>query len=318
VIKYPLLIITYARPEGLSRIIDSAIKSGVTVFYVAIDGPRNIEIATSQKFMHSLLEKYAFDSKIKIHIWQRDENLGAACSVLTAIDWFLGKEPAGIILEDDLVPSSDFFDFSSAALDKYADSTEVWSIAGSRILGSNASTGNSDWSTYPMIWGWATWESKWKIMYPLLVGKTKMPFYSLFSPTFNFWAVGARRAKQGIIDAWDIPLANVQHLSKKFSLIPPTNLVTNIGFDKNATHTTNDSFPLNHPIESLPAGYLLPQKVSKQSAKFYDQQLMKRVYFLRKRHSFLRIWAFLSDSFRYRNQNYVSLNEKLMKVNVPR
>ncbi len=315
--KYPVLIVTYARPEGLRRIIEVALKAGVTQFYVAIDGPRNKEIEASQQVMHEYLDCYTRNVDLEINTWQRDENLGAASSVLTAINWFLGNEQAGIILEDDLVPSLDFFEFASLALDKYRDNTEVWSIAGSRILESNAASGVSDWSTYPMIWGWATWDTKWKTMYPLLVGKTRLPFHSLFTPTANFWAVGAKRAKRGMIDAWDIPLANVQRLSKKYSLIPPTNLVTNIGFDKNATHTRSESFPLNHPVEPLPLNYELPRNISEKSAKLYDKELMRRVYFLRKRHSLLRIWAFLTDSFRFRNQKTISLNDKLSRVRFP-
>ena len=50
--KYPVLIVTYARPEGLRRIIEAAQEAGVTRFYVAIDGPRNKEIEASQQVMH--------------------------------------------------------------------------------------------------------------------------------------------------------------------------------------------------------------------------------------------------------------------------
>ena len=315
---YPVLIITYARPEGLERILKSAIDAGVTVFYVAIDGPRNKEIAECQLDMSKLLQKFASDFSIDLNIWQREENLGAACSVLSAINWFFETEAAGMILEDDLVPSLDVFSFSSKALDMYAGNYEVWSIAGSRILGSNATTGHSDWSSYPMIWGWATWASKWKVMYPLLTAKPRFSIPSSFSPTVNFWYVGARRSLRGLIDAWDIPLANTQRFSKKYSLIPPTNLVTNIGFDKNATHTRDAAFPLNHPIELLPSDYILPTNVDQKSANLYDKELMSRVYFLRRRHALLRFWAFLTDSFRNRSENLVSLDERLSRVKYPK
>ena len=315
---YPVLIVTYARPEGLERILKSAIEAGITVFYVAIDGPRNKEIADFQSEMSKLLQKFAIDFSLDLNIWQREENLGAACSVLTAINWFFQSETAGIILEDDLVPSLDFFSFSSRALDKYENHSEVWSIAGSRILGSNENTGLSDWSSYPMIWGWATWASKWKVMYPLLTTKPRFSILTSLSPTANFWSVGAHRSLRGLIDAWDIPLANAQRISKKYSLIPPTNLISNIGFDKNATHTRDATFPLNHPIELLPSHYVLPINVDDKSAKRYDNELMNRVYLLRRRHALLRFWAFLTDSFRSRSKNLISLDQRLSRVEYPK
>jgi hypothetical protein len=312
---FPVLIISYARPEGLERIINSALLAGITNFYIAIDGPKNFEIAQSQVLMEEFLLKISSDKKLNLKIWKRDKNLGAACSVLTAINWFFASEEAGIILEDDLVPSLDFFGYSSVALDKYRDHEGVWSIAGTRLL--DSSSGKSDWSVYPMIWGWATWASKWKTMYPMLTSKPSSNWYQFFSPTANFWLVGARRAQAGLIDAWDIPLAHAQMRAKKYSLIPPTNLVSNIGFDKNATHTTANRFPLNHPIESLPSNFLLPDEISPLSAGLFDISLMKEVYFLKKRHVFLRVWAYITDPLRYRSRTVSSLKEKLTQVNIP-
>ena len=59
--KYPVLIVTYARPEGLRRIIEAAQEAGVTRFYVAIDGPRNKETEASQQIIHKF---YLFGSTL--------------------------------------------------------------------------------------------------------------------------------------------------------------------------------------------------------------------------------------------------------------
>ena len=65
---------------------------------------------------------------------------------------------------------------------------------------------------------------------------------------------------QGIIDTWDYQWEFACKLNKRISILPTVNLISNIGFDENATHTKEDNqfsnmvtkeiiFPLRHPEE---------------------------------------------------------------------
>jgi hypothetical protein len=68
-----------------------------------------------------------------------------------------------------------------------------------------------------------------------------------------------RNAQTGETNTWDYQLLNLLISRRQFAVIPWANLVTNIGFDERATHTTGAAsslppavamtFPLTHPFE---------------------------------------------------------------------
>ena len=69
----------------------------------------------------------------------------------------------GIILEDDCLPSADFFRFTTELLDRYADKKSVGLISGSsRLRGRSVSDSSYDFSADVRIWGWATWARTWQ------------------------------------------------------------------------------------------------------------------------------------------------------------
>lgn len=72
-------------------------------------------------------------------------------------------------------------------------------------------------------------------------------------------------AAEGRIDTWDYQWTLMQLLKSGLAIVPGINLVSNVGFDRDATHTSNRfagggsvpaapiSFPLKHPSEVMPA-----------------------------------------------------------------
>jgi hypothetical protein len=314
---YPALIVTFAREEGLQRLVSAGIDSGIKRFYIAIDGPRTKQHRLSQERMHDYLSSHPKVSDIEFFVWQRSENLGAAAGVLTAINWFFSHEKAGFILEDDLIPSSGFFTFAAKALDFYEDNPDVWLISGSRMLQTSSRKSSSDWSRYPMIWGWATWGKKWIEMSSLITTKNHLVIRHFFNARLNFWQTGARRAQSGLVDAWDMPLANAQYKNMKYTVIPPVNLVTNVGFDQEATHTSGANFPLNHPTDDLPDDFQLLDRVCIENARIYDNYLEKRLFRIKSRHSFLGIYGPILDFFKSKRQSRGSLSRRISEITLP-
>ncbi len=315
--NFPLLIVTYARPEGVKRLLEASFSSGCREIYVAIDGPKNEEVALKQQATLKVIRDFEADNNLELKVWQRDVNLGAAVSVVTAIDWFFRNVSAGLILEDDLIPSKDFFRFVNAGLEKYKSNEEIWLIAGSRMNPEFQNRNTNDWSHYPMIWGWGTWRSRWSVMKSAFASDDGIACTNFFSPRANFWRVGANRAKQGMVDAWDIPLAYFQWRQSKFSVIPPVNLVTNVGFDSAATHTSGEHFPLNHPIKELPISFQFQELPDEPNARKYDRELERNLFGIKWHHSLLNIYRRQIERIRKQDKELGLLQPRLNDVNIP-
>lgn len=313
----PVLIVTYARSLGLIRIIEICVSAGVKKIYVAVDGPSSDLSKNEQKAMKNFLSGAENKFDIHLKVWWRTSNLGPAVSVLTAIKWFFKSESEGVILEDDLIPDTSFFAFAKEGLERYRSNEEIWIIAGSRLIDPDSQKNETSWSKYPMTWGWATWSSKWESMQKELLSNSKPPIRNLFNRRANFWDTGSKRSRLGFIDAWDLPLASAQFRMNKFTLIPPVNLIRNIGFDLQATHTFANIYPLDIQTYSLPNEFNFQNQPENKISLQYDLQLDRKVYSIRFRHTLLRILSPFKDKLMLKRIYNESLAHRVAKVELP-
>jgi hypothetical protein len=109
-VDVPVLLIVFNRPEMTQRMFD-AVRAAPRPDYP--DDLDRCEVRTRFK----------------------DRNLGCKRGVGTAIDWFLSEADAGIIVEDDCVPTMDFVRFCAELPDRYRDAAEVMMIGGHNPLG---------------------------------------------------------------------------------------------------------------------------------------------------------------------------------------
>ena len=120
----------------------------------------------------------------------------------------------------------------------------------------------------PIIWGWATWSDRWKkyrfqieeIGYINIFRKLNK-FYFLKRIMIINYFLRATRKKD--IDFWDIQLFYMLATNNNQCLIPSVNLVKNIGFDNDATHTKeiiSRSFSETHEIKIENYDYIKSNK----------------------------------------------------------
>jgi hypothetical protein len=263
----PVLFIIFNRPEQTKKVFEMIRKAQPKKLYVAADGPRNNGKDDQRcKETRAIIDVVDWDCDVKTLF--RDENIGCGLGPKRAIDWFFENEEEGIILEDDCLPSESFFKFCSELLVKYRDNSQVMHIGGSNFQ--NGYVSDSDYSYYfsnfSHEWGWASWRRAWKhydyevSTYPEL--KKKGYFDGYFS---NFIEKKYRLSKvEKTINAeevtwWDYQWDYTKLINSGLSIIPHQNMIQNLGFGEDATHTTsaNDkrqenkafdiSFPLAHP-----------------------------------------------------------------------
>jgi hypothetical protein len=275
----PCLIVAYARSANVERLIRELHLQGVNEFYVAIDGARTPDVHKIQDHLIQRLDSLSEDLSVSIKVWRRSKNLGIAVSVITAIDWFFSFKDFGLIIEDDLEVSSDFLRFIEDG--RKSKNLNTVMLSGNRFF---SEPEKAILSSYPATWGWATWKSEWICMRETVINFPRVKFRYFFASDYQFWLLGSLRVFRGGVDTWDIPIALYMKNKSKHSLLPPNNLVSNVGADNFASHTVVDNFPIGIPLETFDR-YELDE--SKATTKNYDQQLRALVYQIKFRHFFL-------------------------------
>jgi hypothetical protein len=295
----PVLLIGYSRIDKLKLLIEKLRKLEVKEVYVALDFSVRPEITASQSELIREVEYTAGSFATKIIFWRRTRNHGVGVAIVSALDWFFEKNDHGIIIEDDLIFDLPFLEFCTEALVEYTNSNDVWMVSGDRFDLSNSPTVVA--TNYPQIWGWASWRSKWKEIRAAILKEKKNQNISLMNLPSIFFLAGALRVEVGIVDTWDLPLAYEMYSQKKMCVLPPVNLVSNIGTDDYATHTTHNRFPINYPIRELNEFKLPSVKELKDASRTTNRFLENEIFRIRKRHYFSLAKCYWDINWRNRN-----------------
>lgn len=313
----PTLIITYLRPLGVIDILNTLEKQGPRLVYIAIDGPKNFEDERTQQRYNEIINSFTKNGILTFKIWHRSANLGIGASIISAIDWFFSNEASGIIIEDDLIISKDFLKFVEAGLDFFARDNNVFLISGSQFDSDLEDVTSLFWTNYPIIWGWGTWDIKWKEMRKLILKKKRI-FPLIYLPSVNFFRIGALRTLNGLIDTWDLPLAFEMRKKRAHCVLPPVNLVSNVGTDNLAEHTKKVEHPLHLPIRRLDQGLCWNYNGRSQKVRRINKSLEKKVFKIKRKHIFLPLYAYIQDSKNKKNTGKeIKLLNKLKLITIP-
>lgn len=204
--------------------------------FIAADGPRRKIENESElcEATRAVIQKIDWDCELKTLF--REENLGCAKNVSSAITWFFEQVEKGIILEDDCYPDLSFFSFCEELLSYYDNDDRVMAISGFNAqLGIKRTRHSYFFAEIPLVWGWATWREAWQhfqfnvpdIDNDVFSDLAKKPWQKEISDTF-----------QNKIDSWAYRWIYSFFKNRYICIYPTVSLVKNIGIDVNATHTT--------------------------------------------------------------------------------
>ncbi len=243
----PILIIGFNRPEFLANLISIVRKVAPEKVYLAIDGPRQGNSNEFDQVVASRATAELLDWGCNVETLFHDENLGCGGAVTSALSWFFENEESGIILEDDLEPTLEFFKYCEVMLDRYRGDASVMSIAGSNFVPIDFFDPLTDYhfSRYPHVWGWATWRRTWnEYRFDISNWESEISYFKLWRAsgmsllTALYFAHTFNRIKKQNLDTWDAQLMLQALISGALTVTPNRNLVENQGFDsKTATHT---------------------------------------------------------------------------------
>lgn len=264
----PVCLIIFRRPDCTRRLLDKLAEIRPRRLFVVADGPRqdhpdDIEACAETRRMIDRI-----DWPCEVVRNYSDTNMGCGIRPSSGINWLFEQVDEAIILEDDCIPEPSFFRFCAELLARYRDDHRVMHISGCTYRREDAPTDKSYYfSRAPGCWGWATWRRAWK-HYDNTVrswpefrhGPLLMDFLRNESKVNEYTAaLEEAYSRNGACSFWDYQWGFTCFVNSGLSVYPRCNLISNVGFGSNATHTLDPhshvasiptkplQFPLTHP-----------------------------------------------------------------------
>lgn len=268
----PILFLLFNRPDTTSLVFEEIRKARPPKLYVAADGPRRDRVGEKAlcAAARSIIDRIDWSCEVKT-LYQ-EQNLGCKYAVSTAISWFFEQEEEGIILEDDCLPANDFFRFTDTLLEKYRYDTRITQIVGCNFQnGKSWGSGSYYFSNNLEVWGWASWKRVWSLYDAELEEYNESNVKEVIDTVFDEPLVTDeyldlfRKLKKSQIDTWDYQLKLINFFNNGLCAVPNVNLISNIGFRADATHTHSPDVFANIPTGQLQETithppYILPSK----------------------------------------------------------
>ncbi|MGC3982206.1 MAG: hypothetical protein QM808_13195 [Steroidobacteraceae bacterium] len=271
--RSPILFLVFNRPDTTKRVFDAIRAARPPRLYIAADGPRPDRAGEAELCESARRIASNVDWPCEVRTLLRSENLGCKRAVSSAVTWFFECEPEGIVLEDDCLPHHSFFEYCDELLERYRDNPHVMCISGDNFISADwVPSASYYFSRYMHIWGWASWRRAWRYydvdMSDWKDNRTNAQFWarciSHAPQSIGYWQNIFDKVFSGQLDTWDYQWTYACFKQQGLSCMPGNNLISNIGFGKNATHTTSPegkladlaavpiAMPLKHP-ESVEA-----------------------------------------------------------------
>lgn len=288
----PIAFMIFNRPDTTERVFSEIAKARPAKLLVVADGPRENRAGEAEKCFaaKAIIDRVDWDCEVLTNY--SESNLGCKRRVSSGIDWVFTQVEEAIILEDDCLPDQTFFKFCQELLERYRYDHRVGLISGDNFqFGRRRNEDSYYFSKYAHIWGWATWRDRWSGSYD--VSMANWPrirdggwLADIVGNGFEaaFWGRIFERVYRDEIDTWDYQWQFANWVEGRLTVIPATNLISNIGFNENATHTTEYSelanlstkslsFPLRHPL-----GVIRNMEADTRSAmKYFRNPLTRRL-----------------------------------------
>lgn len=268
-----VLVIGFNRAHLMYDVLSRIHDARPAALYACFDGPRTSNEALLCEETVRQVERFSWDCKVATLVSLT--NLGCRRNVVRAIDWFFENVEEGVILEDDVVPTLSFFRYANELLSRYRNDVRVWSIAGFNPFGEWDAPA-SYFFAEGSVWGWATWRRAW-VEYAnhnvLMKDEAARARARVFFGRAQFRRVWPliERAADGITDTWDYQWTFTRAARGGLSAIPARNLIENIGFGGDATHTAVS------PVGSLPEAHDLTFPLVHPTSVVMDRDYQRRM-----------------------------------------
>ena len=254
----PVAFLIFNRPETTERVFNEIAKARPPKLLVVADGPRASRAGEAERCAQTraVIARVDWDCEVLTNF--SEVNLGCKMRVATGIDWIFQQVEEAIILEDDCLPEPSFFRYCEEMLARYRDNHRVGMVSGGNLqFGRQRGEGSYYFSRYTHIWGWASWRRAWSL-YDREI--TRWPAFRdqgwldrLFETQGerDYWRTSFQLVYDGKLDTWDCSWTFAALVNGLLQVVPNENLISNIGFGPDATHTHVEGAHANMPTAPI-------------------------------------------------------------------
>lgn len=233
----PVCLIGFNRPD-LSRRLMAVVRAiRPSRLFVVLDGPRSgyPDDVVACREVESILSEV--DWPCQSDVLRSEVNLGCRRRVSSGLDWVFAKVDRCIILEDDCIPHPDSFRYFTAALETYKNRSEVMVVSGTRLNVPGLDP-QPLFSRVFDFWGWATWRRSWAKYDDGLTALQDGTVRRVLPRHLEswYWEENFLAAREEVFDSWGYRWLCTVMAHRGVALVPPRNLVTNVGYDDRSTH----------------------------------------------------------------------------------
>lgn len=239
----PIALFVYNRPKHLRRTVESlranklAQQSNLFVF---ADAAKNESVASAVEAVRNFVRTIkGFKS---VTLTERARNFGSVATVITGVTQLVERFGRVIVVEDDLLTTSDFLTFMNCALERYRNEARIFSVSGF-----NFAVNPPDDYRYDVFcscrcssWGWGTWKDRWEKVDWSISDFDEFRSDKVRQRSFNRGGEDLSRMlalqKAGQINCWDIRWAYAHFTHNAAALLPVVSRVYNIGLDGSGLH----------------------------------------------------------------------------------
>lgn len=267
--KTPVAFIIFKRLEETKLVFEAIRAAKPEILLIIADGPRREDERAICEQTRQITGKVDWPCDVRTNY--SDKNLGCRTRVSSGLDWVFQQVDRAIILEDDCVPDPTFFPFCDELLERYKDDEQVMSVSGNFFQQRNKHFQNKDSyyaSMIPHIWGWATWRRAWAeydvdlTRWPEVKSRGDLEKYFDNPGSYEYWARIWDQYYDKKIDSWDGQWFFACAANRGICLNPTVNLISNIGFGTQATHTKSLNEFAEMPVGQIRFPLCHPEKIA--------------------------------------------------------
>lgn len=261
----PVAFFIFNRPDTTEQVFEQIRLAKPTKLLVIADGPRATHSSDEEKCLttRSIIKRVDWDCEVLTNFAAK--NLGCKTRMASGLDWVFNIVQQAIILEHDTLPHQSFFRYCQELLNRYANDERVMTISGCNFqFGHLRNNYSYYFSRCVHCWGWASWRRAWRLydvamsMWPELSQRQLASILDT-DTALAYWQKIFTLTYLGYVDTWDYQWVFNCWSQNGLSILPNVNLVSNIGFNDEGTHTVNSAsrvaclptqhieFPLSHP-----------------------------------------------------------------------